>query len=98
MDGILASPDAVQLAQVISQATAPAFMLGAGAGFVSILLGRMSAIVDRIRHLNEIDEADRSRSHLKADLPRLRRRLRHHTRQPSSTNWRRVLRFIRIHS
>ncbi|HLY87903.1 MAG TPA: DUF2721 domain-containing protein [Acetobacteraceae bacterium] len=76
MDGILASPDAVQLAQVISQATAPAFMLGAGAGFVSILLGRMSAIVDRIRHLNEIDEADRSRSHLKADLPRLRRRLR----------------------
>lgn len=76
MGVILAPPDAVQLAQVISQATAPAFMLGAVAGFVSILLGRMNAIVDRIRHLNEIDDADGSRSHLKADVPRLRKRLR----------------------
>ena len=49
---MLSPPDAVQLSQVISQSTAPAFLLGAVAGFVSILLGRMNAIVDRIRHLN----------------------------------------------
>jgi hypothetical protein len=33
------SPDAGQLSQVISQATGPAFILGAVAGFVSILMG-----------------------------------------------------------
>jgi len=72
---LLSPPDAVQLSQVISQATAPAFMLGAVAGFVSILLGRMTAVVERIRHLNEIADEDRQRAHLKSDIPRLRRRL-----------------------
>ena len=68
-------PDAIQLSQVISQATAPAFVLGAVAGFVSILMGRMTAVVERIRHLNEIADDERARAHLKADIPRLRRRL-----------------------
>ena len=45
-------PDTQQLAQAMSQATAPAFVLGAVAGFISILLGRMTTIVDRIRGLN----------------------------------------------
>jgi hypothetical protein len=72
---MLSPPDAVQLSQVISQSTAPAFLLGAVAGFVSILLGRMNAIVDRVRHLNEIMDDDNSRAHLKSDIPRLRRRL-----------------------
>jgi len=45
---------------VISQATAPAFILGAVAGFVSILLGRMTAVVERIRHLNDITDTDTS--------------------------------------
>ena len=45
-------PDVQQLSQVMSQATAPAFVLGTVAGFVSILLGRMTTIVDRIRSLN----------------------------------------------
>jgi hypothetical protein len=35
-------PDTGQLSQVMVQATAPAFILGAVAGFVSILLGRMT--------------------------------------------------------
>ena len=35
-------PDQAQLSQVMAQATAPAFILGAVAGFVSILLGRMT--------------------------------------------------------
>lgn len=66
-------PDADQLSRVMSQATAPAFILGAVAGFVSILLGRMTAVIERIRNLNEISDDDR-RAHLKSDIPRLRRR------------------------
>jgi hypothetical protein len=71
---LVAAPDAVQLSQVISQATAPAFVLGAVAGFVSILLGRLTSVLERIRHLNDIGDDERSRAHLKSDLPRLRRR------------------------
>jgi hypothetical protein len=67
-------PDAQQLSQVMSQATAPAFVLGAVAGFISILLGRMTTVVDRIRSLNEIADDDTPRAHLKSDIPRLRRR------------------------
>jgi hypothetical protein len=67
-------PDTHQLSQVMLQATAPAFILGAVAGFVSILLGRMTMILDRIRSLNEIGENDGTRAHLKSDIPRLRRR------------------------
>jgi hypothetical protein len=36
-----------QLSQVISQATAPAFLLGAVASFVSVLIGRLNRIVDQ---------------------------------------------------
>lgn len=67
-------PDVQQLAQVMSQATAPAFVLGAVAGFVSILLGRMTTIVDRIRSLNDISDDDATRAFLKSDIPRLRHR------------------------
>jgi hypothetical protein len=73
--GSFHSPDASQLSQVISQATGPAFILGAVAGFVSILLGRMTAVMDRIRHLNDIADDEESRAHLRSDIPRLRRRL-----------------------
>lgn len=57
-----------------SRAMAPAFVLGAVAGFVSIVLGRLTAVVDRIRSLNDVSDDDRDRVHLKSDLPRLRRR------------------------
>jgi hypothetical protein len=67
-------PDVHQLSQVISQATAPAFVLGSVAGFVSILSGRLTLVIERIRNLNDIDSDDRSRAHLKSDLPRLRQR------------------------
>ncbi len=43
--------DIDQLSAAISHATAPAFMLGAVAGFLSILIGRMERIVDRNRAL-----------------------------------------------
>jgi hypothetical protein len=67
-------PDTNQLSQVMVQATAPAFILGAVAGFVSILLGRMTSVIDRIRSLNEISDDDNARAHLKSDIPRLRKR------------------------
>ena len=67
-------PDTAQLSRVMEQATAPAFILGAVAGFISILLGRMTGVIDRIRNLNEIAEGDTVRAYLKSDIPRLRRR------------------------
>jgi hypothetical protein len=35
----------------------------------------MTAVVDRIRHLNDIADDEEARAHLKSDIPRLRRRL-----------------------
>jgi Protein of unknown function (DUF2721) len=67
-------PDTGQLSQVMVQATAPAFVLGAVAGFISILQGRMTSVMDRIRSLNEIVDGDTIRAHLKSDIPRLRKR------------------------
>ena len=69
------TPDAVQLSHVISEATAPAFVLGAVAGFVSILSGRLTAVIERIRNLNDIADNEKPRAHLKSDIPRLQRRL-----------------------
>jgi hypothetical protein len=49
--------DIDHLSAVISHATAPAFMLGAVAGFLSILIARMERIVDRDRSLRSGDLA-----------------------------------------
>jgi hypothetical protein len=68
--------DLSQMSQVISHATAPAFLLGAVAGFVSILIVRMSGIIDRSRSLNMIADEDTPRAHLKSDIPRLKHRAR----------------------
>jgi hypothetical protein len=68
--------DLNQLSQVISHATAPAFLLGAVAGFVSILIARMNGIIDRIRSLNSIADDDTPRARLKSDIPRLEHRAR----------------------
>jgi hypothetical protein len=61
--------DSERLSQVIAHATAPAFLLGAVAGFISILIGRMTALIDRIRNLSKIADAEVSRL-----IPRLKRR------------------------
>ncbi len=50
---ILADID--HLSSAITHATAPAFMLGAVAGFLSILIARMERIVDRKRALQSGD-------------------------------------------
>jgi hypothetical protein len=68
------TPSVTQLSQVITQAIAPAFLLGALAAFISVLTLRMNRVVDRSQILNAIDDADKARAPLKADLPRMRQR------------------------
>ena len=68
------TPSISQLSHVISQATAPAFLLGALAAFIALLISRLNRIVDRTIVLNGISDDDTSKSRLKADLPRLMRR------------------------
>jgi hypothetical protein len=68
------TPSVGQLSQVITQAIAPAFLLGALAAFTSVLILRMNRVVDRSQALNAIAESDAARAHLKADLPRLKLR------------------------
>ena len=67
-------PSVSQLSQVISQAAAPAFLLGALAAFFAVLISRFNRIVDRTIVLNAIADNDAAKSRLKADLPRLMRR------------------------
>lgn len=67
-------PSVSQLSLVISQAAAPAFLLGALAAFIALLMARLNRIIDRTAVLNAILDGDTSRSRLKADLPRLLRR------------------------
>jgi hypothetical protein len=70
----LGAPATERLDQVITHAMAPAFLLAAVAGFVGLLIGRTNGIIDRIRAINAIPVGDNTRGHLKADLPRLKRR------------------------
>jgi hypothetical protein len=48
-------PDIDYLSAAISHATAPAFMLGAVAGFLSILISRLERIAERSRALRSAD-------------------------------------------
>lgn len=64
-----------QLSQIISQVVAPAFLLGAVAGFVSILVSRMNGVIERMRFINDLPTEGHEKSALKADLPRLRHRV-----------------------
>ena len=67
-------PPFSQLARVISQAAAPAFLLGALAAFIAVLISRLNRVIDRTIVLNGISDDDSVRYRLKADLPRLMRR------------------------
>ena len=62
------------LSQIISHVVAPAFLLGAVASFISILISRMNGVLDRLRLINELPADDHAKSKLKADIPRLKRR------------------------
>jgi hypothetical protein len=52
-------PSASQISQVIAQATAPAFLLGAVAGLISVLIGRLER-ANALKHL--AGDWDRTRS------------------------------------
>jgi hypothetical protein len=60
------TPDVGQISQLMSQATAPAFVLGAVAAFVSVLLNRMTSVIERIRSLHEIADNDTVRARQRA--------------------------------
>src|SRR5262245_2824752 len=68
------APSLDQLSRIIGSVAAPAFLLGAVAAFISILISRMNRVIDRSQFLHSINDADRDRSYLKADIPRLKRR------------------------
>jgi Protein of unknown function (DUF2721) len=68
------TPTAAQLSQVISQVTAPAFLLGAVAAFVSVLISRMDRIIDRSQALDAIADDNKVKASLKSDIPRLKAR------------------------
>jgi uncharacterized protein DUF2721 len=63
-----------ELSKVISDATAPAFLLGAVAAFVSVLIGRLNRIVDRSVALQGAPGA--SQSEMSTNVERLHRRAR----------------------
>ena len=65
-----------QISRVISQATAPAFLLGAVAAFISVLITRMNRLADRSNALIAIPDDDPRWAHLKVVLPRLSQRAR----------------------
>jgi hypothetical protein len=68
------TPTVAQLSQVIAQVTGPAFLLGAVAAFVSVLISRMNRIIDRSQALDAIKDGDTAKAQLKSDIPRLKRR------------------------
>jgi hypothetical protein len=63
-----------QLSLVISQAAAPAFLLGAVASFLSVLVSHMSRIIDRSRAINVTPDDDPNKARLKTTLPQLKLR------------------------
>ena len=62
-----------EISHVIALSMAPAFLLVAVVGFSSLVVGKMSGVVARLRALNAIEDDDRTRACLKADIPRLKR-------------------------
>jgi hypothetical protein len=69
-------PEIERLTHIFSQATAPTFFLGAIAGFVSLMSSRQANIIGRIKTIHAIAENESERTHLKADIERLRLRAR----------------------
>lgn len=63
-----------QLSLVISQASAPAFILAAVASFLSVLISHMSRIIDRSRAINALPDGDPLKLQLNATLSVLKRR------------------------
>jgi hypothetical protein len=67
---------AKELSEIIRDATAPAFLLGALVGLVSLLIVRLNRIADHIRNINSVSDDNTRRAALIASLPDLKRRAR----------------------
>ena len=67
------APSLNQLSSIIGSVAAPAFLLGAVAAFISVLMSRMNRVIDRSQYLHKLSDSDET-SYLKADIPRLKRR------------------------
>jgi hypothetical protein len=63
-----------QLSIVISQAAAPAFILGAVVAFLSVLVAHMSRITDRSRMIDAMPDENPRKAQLAATLPLLQLR------------------------
>ncbi|MGY3489080.1 membrane-bound ClpP family serine protease [Bradyrhizobium sp. USDA 4011] len=68
----MAPPSIDQLSRIIATVAAPAFLLGAVAAFISVLVSRINRVIDRSQYLHSIVDGDKA--YLKADIPRLKRR------------------------
>jgi Protein of unknown function (DUF2721) len=68
------TPSLDELSRIIANVAAPAFLLGAVAAFISVLMSRINRVIDRAQFLHGIVDSDGSKAYLKADIPRLRRR------------------------
>ena len=67
-------PDANQLTSIFSQALAPAFLLGAVAGFVSLLMRRLHGVVERLVSLTKIAGSGTPQADVIHEIPYLKRR------------------------
>lgn len=63
-----------EVSHVIALATAPAFLIGAVVGFLSLLVGRMSRIIDRMREFEVGSEKPEGLERQQVEMPRLRKR------------------------
>src|SRR3974390_633723 len=67
-------PSIDQLSRIIATVAAPAFLLGAVAAFIAVLVSRFNRVIDRAQYLHGIVDEDGSKASLKDDIPRLQRR------------------------
>jgi hypothetical protein len=67
-------PSVDQLSRIIGSVAAPAFLLGAVAAFISVLMSRMHRVIDRSQFLHGVVDRDSGKAYLKTDIPRLKRR------------------------
>jgi uncharacterized membrane protein YgcG len=71
---MLDTPSVSQLSQVISHAIAPAFILGAVAGFISVLVTRLNRIIDRCRVVASHEGTGPTKERQYPDMAQLNRR------------------------
>jgi hypothetical protein len=71
----LDTPTSSQFSLVISQAAAPAFLLGAVASFIMVLFSHLNRIIDRLRAINAIPDENATSAKLRATGPELKIRV-----------------------